>query len=243
MCPSNPAVVLMPASECHHQPWAKTTVAILLAVLLLSLALAGWLWWPPDWTWFSSQHLHHYLQDAGEIGVVVYIGMLMMSIVISPIPSGPLAVVAGMVWGPILATIYSVIGGLAGGIIAYWLGLKLGQPIVRRLTGKSISFSTGWGQWYLGWVILLSRLLPVVSFGLVSYGAGIAAVSFPIYAIASLVGMIPSTSLLTALGSSATLESPLEIGILLIGFGLLIGLPYGAHRYNWFNLRSIIQVE
>ncbi|MDX2212252.1 MAG: TVP38/TMEM64 family protein [Oculatellaceae cyanobacterium bins.114] len=217
--------------------------AIALTILLLCLFVCGWFWFRPDFNVFSAEGLKQAIQNWGWRGVLVYISVLALSVVISPIPSAPLAVAAGMVWGPILAGIYSVIGGFLGGLVAYFIGYTLGRSAVRALTGKVIYFSKNRGEVYLGWVIFITRLLPVLSFDLISYGAGITGLSLPIYATATLLGMIPSTFLLTSLGSTFAIGLPLGMILSILFVVLLIVLPYGIHRYNWFNLRDIIHVK
>lgn len=217
--------------------------AISLTILLLCLLVFGWLWFRPELDLFSTEGLKQAIQNWGWQGVFIYIGVLALSVVISPIPSAPLAVAAGMVWGPILAGIYSVIGGFIGGLVAYFIGYKLGRSAVHALTGKLIYFSKNRGEVYLGWVIFVTRLLPVLSFDLVSYGAGIAGLSLPIYATATLLGMIPSTFLLTSLGSTFAISLPLGIIFSILFVVLLIVLPYGIHHYNWFDLRDSIRME
>ncbi len=227
----------------RKQQFLNRQNAIAFSILLLCLLVCGWVWVQPDLDVFSAQGLEQSIQSWGWLGVLAYIGILILSVVISPIPSAPLAIAAGMVWGPIWAGIYSVIGGFLGGLLAYFIGYTLGRSAVRALTGKLIYFSKDRGEIYLGWVIFITRLLPILSFDLISYGAGITGLSLSIYVTATLLGMIPSTFLLTFLGSTFTVGLPLGIVFSLLFLILLIGLPYGIHRYNWFNMRDIIHVE
>ncbi len=161
----------------------------------------------------------------------------------SPIPGVPLTVAAGAVWGTFLPGIYSVIGGFLGGLIAYFIGRSLGRTAVYALTGKVIYFTKDRGEIYLGWLILIARLLPVLSFDLISYGAGITGLSLTIYATATLMGMIPSTFFLTYMGASFQVGKILGVVLLIIFVFLLVGLPWGVKRYNWFGLQDIIRVE
>jgi uncharacterized membrane protein YdjX (TVP38/TMEM64 family) len=233
----------MKRKRLRKQQFLNRQNAIAFSILLLCLLVCGWLWVQPDLDLFSAQGLEQAIQSWGWLGVLIYIGILILSVVISPIPSAPLAVTAGMVWGPIWAGIYSVIGGFLGGLLAYFIGYTLGRSAVHALTGKLIYFSKNRGEVYLGWVIFITRLLPVLSFDLISYGAGITGLSLPIYATATLLGMIPSTFFLTFLGSTFTVGLPFGIILSALFLTFLIGLPYGIHRYNWFNMRDIIHVE
>jgi uncharacterized membrane protein YdjX (TVP38/TMEM64 family) len=214
-----------------------------LLLLLLSLLVYRWLVAHEQTNLLTPAGLIQAVRDLGPEGVLIYIGVIALSVVISPIPGAPLTMAAGAVWGMLLAGIYSVIGGFLGGVIAYFIGRTLGRSVVQALTGKVIYFSQARGERYLGWLIFITRLLPVLSFDVISYAAGLTNLSFPIYAIATLLGMIPSTFVLTYLGTAFTIGLPLGVAIAVV-FVILLGLlPWGVQRYNWFGLRDVIRIE
>ena len=67
--------------------------------------------------------------------------------------------------------------------------------------------------------------------------------SLPIYSTSTLLGMIPSTFFLTYMGAAFQVGKLLGIALLVIFLILLIGLPWGIRRYNWFGLQDIIRIE
>lgn len=192
---------------------------------------------------FTPDGLQQLATRLGRWSLLLYIGLIALSVVISPIPSAPLAMIAGTLWGTVAAGIYSVIGGFLGGLIAYYLGRTLGRSTIKAITGKAIYFSKRKGEIYLGWLIFVTRLLPVLSFDLISYGAGATGLSLPIYATATLLGMIPSTFLLTYLGDRLVVEFLQGMILAIIFLMVLIVLPWGIQRYNWFGLRDIVRIE
>ncbi|MGG6295713.1 TVP38/TMEM64 family protein [Leptolyngbya sp. AN02str] len=192
---------------------------------------------------FTPDGFEQTVRRLGSWGALIYIGLITLSVVVSPIPSAPLAVIAGALWGTVLAGIYSVIGGFLGGLIAYYLGRTLGRSAIKALTGKIVVFSKRKGEIYLGWLIFGSRLLPVLSFDLISYGAGMTGLSLPIYATATLLGMIPSTFLLTYLGDAIVVDFPQGIVLSIMFLIILVGLPWGIRRYNWLGLRDTVRME
>ncbi len=216
--------------------------AIALTVFFLCLLICWWLQ-HPEINLFTPDSFRQLVKSLGLLGPLVYISVLALSVVISPVPSAPLAVVAGAIWGSTLAGIYSVIGGFIGSLIAYFLGRTLGRSAVKGLTGKAIYFSKRRGEVYLGWLIFITRLLPVLSFDLISYGAGITGISLPIYATATLLGMIPSTFLLTYMGSAFSVQMPVAVALAVIFLIVLIALPWGIKRYNWLGMRDVIRFE
>jgi len=136
-----------------------------------------------------------------------------------------------------------VIGIYLGSLAAYFIGRTLGRSVVRALLGKMIYFSSHRGEIYLGWLVFVTHSMPFLPYDLVSSGAGISGLSFPIYAVACLLGVIPCIFFLTFMGSAITGGPGIALGIVLL-FGLaLLLLPLGVKRYNWWGLRDVIRVE
>lgn len=215
---------------------------IALAVILISL-LVFWHVRQSDTNMFTAEGLKNAVKDLGVLGPIVYISVLALAVVVSQIPEVPLALAAGAVWGTVPAGIYSVMGAFLGGMIAYFLGRTLGRSTIKAFTGKAIYFSKRQGEVYLGWLIFITRLLPIFSFDLISYGAGISGLSLQIYVPATLLGMIPPTFLLTYLGEAFTLNIEAAIIFSIIFVIVLVGLPWGIQRYNWFGMKDVIRVE
>jgi len=216
---------------------------VALGILLLSLLAYRWVSTQPGINLLTKQGLQQFISNTSLGGILVYMGVIALSVVISPIPGVPLTMAAGAVWGTLPAAIYSVIGGFLGSLVAYFIGQTLGRSAVHALTGKVIYFSKERGEWLLGGIIFVTRLFPVLSFDLISYGSGLTGLSLPIYMLATLLGMIPSTLLLTYMGEALTIDLPLGIALSILFFALLLLLPWGIHRYNWLGLRDIIRVE
>lgn len=222
--------------------WQRQNL-IALGVLGLSLLVYIWVSRQADTNPLTPEGLRQLIDGTGIWGILAYIAIIALAVVISPIPGAPLTVAAGAVWGAIPAAIYSVAGGFLGGLIAYFVGRSLGRSAVKALTGKAVYFSKDRGEWLLGGVIFVTRLLPVLSFDLVSYGAGLTNLSLPIYASSTFFGMLPSTLLLTYVGQSFTIGLPLGIILSVVFVILLILLPWGIRRYDWFRLKDIIHIE
>ncbi len=66
--------------------------------------------------------------------------------------------------------------------------------------------------------MLIARLVPIVSFDIISYAAGLTPMRFRDFLGATLVGMAPATFLYAYLGEQA----PQYVQVLLIAFGVVI---------------------
>ncbi|BBM06243.1 hypothetical protein HAALTHF_53340n [Vreelandella aquamarina] len=58
--------------------------------------------------------------------------MMITAIVMSPIPSGPIAMVAGAIYGPVWGTAYVVIGAEAGALLAFCIARLFGYEVMQR---------------------------------------------------------------------------------------------------------------
>jgi uncharacterized membrane protein YdjX (TVP38/TMEM64 family) len=214
--------------------------AIALSLLLFCLVLC---WrFLPAFSLNPTQILQS-IQDLGFMGKLAFAGLLILAVVVSPIPGTPLTVAAGAVWSPWEAGFYGTIGVFVGSLVAYFLGRTLGRSLIRALCGKNIHLSKHRGEPYIGWLLFVSHLLPIVPFDLMSYGAGMIRLSFPLYAVATLLGTIPGTFLLAYLGASLAISPGVGGAIVALFAVLVIVIPWGIKRHNWLGIRDVIRMD
>jgi uncharacterized membrane protein YdjX (TVP38/TMEM64 family) len=84
--------------------------------------------------------------------------------------------------------------------------------------------------------MIVARLVPLFSFDVVSYGAGLTNMSLKAFAVATFLGMIPPTFALTYLGSAVvSVQWPLILsGVLLVAVFLLLPKWMMNHRTSWW---------
>ena len=116
---------------------------------------------------------------------MLYIGIMMAAVVISPISSLPLDIAAGAFSGPFLGTVYSVIGALADAVTSLLIARLLGREIVEKFVGGHINFCSQFSDKLLIKIVFFSRLVPVISFDLISYGAGLTKMSLKKFVMAT----------------------------------------------------------
>ena len=186
--------------------------------------------------WLDPVRIAHFLQGFGILAPIVYMPVMAAAVIISPIPSIPLDIAAGAVFGPLLGTIYSVLGAEAGALISFWIARVLGREALTRWLRTDIGFCHRCTERNLFVVILIARFLPVFSFDLVSYGAGLTRISARGFAVATLLGMIPPTFVFNYFGSGIFSGSAyaLFLGGLIVILSLLA--PKWIKRYNPWGL-------
>jgi uncharacterized membrane protein YdjX (TVP38/TMEM64 family) len=152
--------------------------------------------------YLSLSALTRQLNDAGPFAPLLLIGSMAVAVVIPPIPSLPLDLAAGAVFGPFYGALYAVIGAEIGAIGCFLLARALGRDALSRLLKIEAVFCQTCTDHQLMGVMFLARFIPVFSFDIVSYGAGLTNISLKAFAVATLVGMAPPTFAFTYFGSS-----------------------------------------
>lgn len=207
--------------------WLKALGAIVVA---LGLAAAYWLLQRPGGVaaMLDGAVLHQRIVQLGMWGPAAVVGLMALAILVSPIPSAPIAVAAGMAYGHVWGTVYIVIGAETGALAAFGLAHVLGHEILRRWFGDRVS--VGWlgSQNTLMGIVFLSRLLPFISFDLVSYAAGLTVLSWWRFAIATLAGIVPTSFLLAHFGGEMANGDPYRTMLAVIGIGTITLIPVVA---------------
>jgi len=211
-------------------------------LLVLLIGVMGILAWKSDLqNWTDPILIAGLLEEWGSLAPLVFMLVMAGAVVISPIPSVPLDAAAGAFFGPFLGTGYSVLGAEAGALISFFITRTLGKKAVTRWLKSDIGFCEKCSERNLFIVILCARLLPVFSFDLVSYGAGLTRISPRGFAIATFLGMIPPTLAFNYFGSAIFSGSgyTLFLGGLMVVLALLA--PRWLKLYNPWGLYSRLE--
>jgi uncharacterized membrane protein YdjX (TVP38/TMEM64 family) len=199
----------------------KAVIAcLLLIIVLLSLGpLSGF---PES---LSGDRVTSLVSSAGAWGPVVVIALITVAVVATPIPSAPIALAAGAAYGHTLGTAYIVIGAELGALVAFCLARVLGRDMIARWLGGKVD--AGWlgSQNTLTVAVFASRLMPFISFDIVSYAAGLSRLRFWRFAMATLAGIVPASFILAHFGNEAVSTEPSRAAWAAIGLGLLTLTP------------------
>lgn len=161
----------------------------------------------------------------GWFGPFAIIGLMTLAIVMSPIPSAPIALAAGAAYGHTWGTLYVLIGAEAGALIAFLLARLLGYEFVRKRFGTRISLTGVGSQNALMGIVFATRLMPFLSFDLVSYAAGLTPLATWRFAVATLAGILPASFVLAHVGGEMVSAEVDRVAVAILALGLLTGLP------------------
>lgn len=206
----------------------RTIILIVLAILGTAL-LGTWLFAPSTFAWardlIDSERLEELVARAGFWGPVMIITLMTVAVVASPIPSAPIALAAGAAYGHVWGTVFVVIGAELGALIAFGLARLLGHDVLRRVFGDRVDAGLLGSQAALTATVFASRLMPFVSFDMISYAAGLSRLHAWRFALATLAGIIPASFLLTHFGNEAVRGDFERVTWATLALGLVTGLP------------------
>jgi len=220
-------------TDINHSIFLKILVGLGLILIILIIGqmvdLAYWL---------KPERINDLLGKAGWLAPLVYMGMMALAVVIAIIPSLPLNVAAGAFFGPLLGTLYSVLGATVGAAAAFLIARYLGREVVERFIQGHINFCSQCSNRLLTKIIFISRLIPFISFDVVSYGAGLTKMSLRAFILASFFGMLPLTFIYNQFGAGLVMNQALAVSLGILMVVLMFIIPKLIERYNLFSLHQ-----
>ncbi len=178
------------------------------AAVLLALGLATALVWiyalgatmPLPGFELSVEAVEAEIEAFGMWGVAGSI-LLMVLHSFVPFPAELVAMANGMLYGPVWGTLITWVGAMLGAHLAFGLARWLGRPFVHALVNERHHAAIDrWAARQGAGVLLFSRFVPVISFNLINYAAGLTAISWWTFTWATGLGILPLTCLMVVMG-------------------------------------------
>ncbi len=174
--------------------------ASLLGLLLLGAVMAGGVIFVGAFEDFSVQAIEDTIRSWGVWGVLASIGFMILHSFV-PFPAEFIAIANGMVYGPFWGTLITWTGAMLGAFLAFGLARAAGRPFVEKFVAKkNWHVLDEWAARGGGHLVLISRFIPVISFNLINYAAGLMRISWWTFAWATGIGILPLTTLMVVMG-------------------------------------------
>ena len=110
---------------------------------------------------------------------------------------------------------------MAGAAVCFWIARILGRDVVEKLTTKgALKQIDAFFERYGSQSILIARLLPFISFDIVSYAAGLTGMGFWGFMLMTGIGQLPATIVYSYVGGMLTGGAQKVVTALLILFAL-----------------------
>jgi uncharacterized membrane protein YdjX (TVP38/TMEM64 family) len=167
----------------------------LLVVLVAGLGVLTLVNHPSKHTLLHSVSSSHVVAPLAAVG-----GSALLVAALTP--RTLLAFVGGALFGTVAGTGYVLVGVTAGALLAFAVGRLLGRDFVAcHLRGRFAVMERAVARRAL-LAVLVSRLIPLVPFGISNYALGTASVRYRSYVLGTLLGTAPATVAYAALGAA-----------------------------------------
>lgn len=209
-------------------PWPRIVTGLAVLVVFLATVLVLWRTGMLD-RLRDGEALQQAVMQLGPLGPLLIIGLMTVAIVMSPIPSAPIALAAGAAYGHYWGALYVAIGSEIGALIAFgvsrligydafktWLGARLSTGVLHRFVTSQNTLMA---------VVFATRLMPFLSFDVISYAAGLTPLRTWRFAVATLLGIIPASFLLAHFGDELASGDWRRAGLTVLALGLITLLP------------------
>jgi uncharacterized membrane protein YdjX (TVP38/TMEM64 family) len=174
-----------------------------------------------------------YIRSFGAIAALVSFLLMMFQSVIAPLPAFLITFANAMIFGWYWGALLSWSGAMAGAALCFFISRSLGRGAVEKLTSKlALKQVDRFFERYGRHTVLVCRLLPFVSFDIVSYAAGLTAISFWPFFIATGVGQLPATIVYSYVGGMLTGGAQMIMTALLVLFALSVVVFAAKSMYN-----------
>lgn len=164
-----------------------------------------------------------YILSYGIWAPIISFLLMVFQSLLAPLPAFIITFANAGLFGWVKGAILSWTSAMAGAALCYAIARIYGRNVVEKLTTrKAIREIDKFFEKYGKWAVLVARLLPFMSFDIVSYAAGLTAMGFWEFFIATGLGQLPATLIYSYVGGMLTGGAQTMVTGLSILFALTI---------------------
>ena len=158
-----------------------------------------------------------YILSFGIWAPIISFSLMILQSIAAPLPAFIITFANAGLFGWWQGAILSFVSAMVGAILCFYISKLLGRKAVEKMTSKfALESVDDFFERHGKYAILIARLLPFISFDLVSYAAGLTSMGFWSFFWATGIGQLPATIIYSYVGGM------LVGGTKKLVFGLLI---------------------
>lgn len=202
------------AEETPEKKKGSWTGRIIIAVLFL-LALAAYFVVPAVHEWVNNvvnmfrtgnfDDMREFISQYGKWAMAISFLLMVFQSIAAPLPAFFITLTNANLFGWWQGCILSWVSSMTGAALCFWIARILGRDVVEKICTKGalLSIEEFFAK-YGKRCILVARLLPFISFDIVSYAAGLTAMDFWGFFVATGVGQMPACIVYSYVGGMLT---------------------------------------
>ena len=184
-------------------------------------------------------HLQTLIRQSGLFGYSLYI-LLFIIATLFLLPGSILVIAGGIVFGPLLGTLLSLIAATLASSCSFLLARWLGRDLLLKYVGHSHTFQAiekGIARNGIDFLIL-TRLIPLFPYNIQNYAYGLTTIAFWPYTLISALTTLPGIVIYTVMASDLanggiTLRFILQLCLAGLALSILVQLAklYARHKH------------
>lgn len=216
----------------------KTTLWILLlsGILLLILipASRNYLLMLVDlFQTLDIEKIKTYILSFGLLAPLASFGLMVFQSVLAPLPAFLITFANAALFGWVYGAMLSWASAMVGAVLCFYIAKFLGRETVQKLTSKmALESVDAFFEKHGAYAILIARLLPFISFDVVSYAAGLTSMRLGAFIVATGLGQLPATLVYSYAGEmlSGGLQTAVYGMLILFAVTILVYLLKRVYR-------------
>jgi len=158
-----------------------------------------------------------YILSFGILAPIISFLLMVFQSIAAPLPAFLITFANAGLFGWVKGAILSWSSAMVGAALCFFIARYFGRNVVEKLTSKfALDNIDDFFDRYGNYAVLIARLLPFISFDIVSYAAGLTSMNFWSFFWATGLGQLPATIIYSYVGGMLT------GGVKTFVFGLLV---------------------
>jgi uncharacterized membrane protein YdjX (TVP38/TMEM64 family) len=170
-----------------------------MTLFCLGLTLAGAYWLGG----LDRQVVEAWLGQVGVWAPLLYVLIYAIATFLL-LPSTPLNLSGGAVFGVLWGTVWTTLGAVVAAVVCFWFSRTIGRGFIQqKFAGRWHDLDRELAAGGIFYMVAI-RLLPLLPYGLVNFGAGLTRVKFRDYLLGTLLGTTPGLLPFVMMGAGLT---------------------------------------
>jgi uncharacterized membrane protein YdjX (TVP38/TMEM64 family) len=163
--------------------------------------------------------LRDYILSFGYFAPVASLFLMVGTAIAAPLPSFLITFANGLAFGVFWGWALSLAGHVLAAAVCFGISRALGRAPVEVLVGRvGLESADRWFERWGMYAVFAARLVPGISFDVISYAAGLTRMKFPGFIAATALGVLPQTFLYSFLGRQA----PEYVGLFFVTTAIVV---------------------
>jgi uncharacterized membrane protein YdjX (TVP38/TMEM64 family) len=211
--------------------WLTIAALVAFGALMIGLNLAVRTYLPFV---FDPSEARRVIEQFDLVAPAVYVAAHTVQVVLMAIPGYVMAVVGGALFGPVMGTLYTMLGVTAGSAIAFLLARRYGRPVVERvLREDTLERFDSFAQQAGSPELFLFVLIPVLPEDVISFVAGLSDFRLSVFVLVMFLGRLPAAAVAVLAGDGFATGGYLEASLWILSL-------VAASAYTYYYRTEIL---